>query len=184
MERDGSLEKLIADAVAGDEVALKQLLTRVYDEIRRVAHHLMNGQPPGHTLQATALMHEAFVNVLDGKLPAWQSEKHFLNSIPEIMRNVLVSHHRRKEAKKRKPPGEREPLNPNLPAKGPAIPDVLALDEVLTQLAESHELAARVFVMHYFGVMTIEETSVVLDLSIGEIRREWERAKKWLKEHL
>ena len=184
MERDGSLEKLIADAVSGDGIALRQLLIRAYDEIRRVAHYWMSGQSPGHTLQTTAVMHEAFARVLNGKSPLWQGEKHFLNSMAMTVRRVLRDHARSKRAGKRLPPDKRVPFESGMVAVDDGILEKLAIEEALTKLEESYASSAKVFELRHFGGMTIEEVAVLLDLSAGKVSREWKFAKAWMERHL
>ena len=141
MEREGSLEKLIAEAVGGDDVALRQLLTRAYDEIRRVAHYWMSGQSPGHTLQTTAVMHEAFAKVLNGKRPCWQGEKHFLNSMSMIVRRVLRDHARSKTTGKRLPPGARTTFDPDMVAVDGRILEKLAIEEALPRREPANSCA-------------------------------------------
>ena len=164
----------------GRQEALEQLLPAIYGELKRLAGSYLRRERPDHTLQATALVHEAFLKLVDQHDVRWQNRAHFFGIAAQIMRRILVDHARAHTASKRGS-GERPlPLEDAL-AIGPA-PDVdlLALDEALTRLAAIDPQQSRVVELRFFGGLTIDETAEVLGISPATIGREWTLAKAWL----
>lgn len=173
---------------AGDRTALDQLLPLVYGELRRLAERAMRAQPEGHTLQATALVHETYLRLVDrgAGLGAveWKGRAHFFGVAAKAMRSILVDHARARRAAKRGGPAARR-LTMEVAeavAVGPASEvDVLALDEALGRLAEFDPRKARLVELRFFAGLSIEEAATVLEVSPATIKREWAAARAWLR---
>ncbi len=156
----------------------------VYDELRRVAARYIGRERPGHTLQATALVNEAFVRLVSEKARGFQNRAHFVAIAALSMRQILVQRARARRAAKRGGAPARVTLDDALlPDSGPSI-DVLALDEALTRLATIDPTQAKVVELRYFGGQTIEETAEALGSSPATVKREWVMARAWLKQEL
>lgn len=171
--------QLLLDWSNGDQQALDQLLPLVYDELHRLAEHYMRRERPDHTLQPTALVHEAYLRLIDQQRVRWRNRAHFFAIAAQAMRRILVDHARRHQARKRGS-GQRVPLDearavPSLPEM-----DLVALDEALTRLAEFDPRQSRIVELRFFGGLSIEETASVLQLSPATVKREWQLAKAWL----
>jgi RNA polymerase sigma factor (TIGR02999 family) len=176
-----SLPELLARADRGDETASKQLMELVYGELRALAGSYARGQHAGHTLQPTALVHEAFLKLADQPLESWESRAHFFAVAAKAMRQVLTDHARARAAGKRGGEGwERVTLGDRaITADGGEV-DLIALDEALTELARYDERKHRVVELRFFGALTVEETARVLGLSTTTIESEWRAARAWL----
>jgi RNA polymerase sigma-70 factor (ECF subfamily) len=156
----------------------------VYDELRRVAARYIGRERPGQTLQATALVNEAFVRLVHEKARGFQNRSHFIAIAALSMRQILVQRARARNAAKRGGAPKRVTLDDSLmPESGPSL-DVLALDEALTRLAAMDATQARVVELRYFGGLTIEETAEALHSSPATVKREWAMARAWLKREL
>ena len=156
----------------------------VYDELRRVAARYIGRERPGQTLQATALVNEAFVRLVKENARGFQNRAHFVAIAALSMRQILVQRARARRAAKRGGAPERVTLDDGLlPDSGPSI-DVLALDEALNRLAAIDEAQAKVVELRYFGGLTIEETAEALHSSPATVKREWAMARAWLKREL
>ncbi len=165
----------------GDEQALEELTPLVYDELRRLAAHYLRHERPGHTLQATALVHEAYVRLLGQQQIDWQNRAHFIAIAARSMRRILVDHARAHAAAKRNPAANPPvPLDDakTLPQK-PA-PDVIALDDALQALAKFDERKSRIIELRYFGGLSIDEIGEVTGLSAATIGRDLRMAEAWL----
>ncbi len=165
---------------AGEEGALDRLMPLVYDELRRVAHARMRAQNPGHSLQTTALVHEAYLRLVDAREHDWQNRTHFFALCAQAMRQILVDIARAKGAAKRGGGAPRVPFEDWLAASPPPDVDVLALDEALTQLAAEDPRQGQVVELRYFGGLSVEETAQVLQVSPQTVMRDWNMAKLWL----
>ena len=169
------------DAAAGDE-----LYPLLYDELRRVARGVMASERVGHTLQPTALVHEAYLKLVDATAVRQGDRERFLRLAAWAMRQVLVDFARRRRAERRGGDDrERVSLAPGLLASEengatPGSVDLLDLDDALTRLAERHEQAARVVELRFFGGLSIEESAAVLGVSPTTVKRDWLMAKAWL----
>jgi RNA polymerase sigma-70 factor, ECF subfamily len=176
----------------GEQTALHELLPLVYGELRRQAARRLRAQPPGHTLQATALVHEAYLRLVDRDTAGtdWQDRSHFFAVAARAMRSVLVDHARARRAAKRGG-GARALTLETADASGaladrssdPGL-DVEALDEALTRLAALDPRQARVVELRYFGGLSIEETAQALGVSHATVEREWRTARLWLRREL
>jgi RNA polymerase sigma factor (TIGR02999 family) len=175
----------ILDSIApGDPKAADQLLPLVYEELRRLAAYRLAHEQPGQTLQATALVHEAYLRLAEAGCNQWQDSRHFFNAVAEAMRRILIDSARRKQSLKHG--GSLERLNlddTDLPATTP--PDeLLAVDEALERLAQSHPEEAQVVKLRYFVGLTQEEAARVLGVSRRTINNRWSFAHAWLYQAL
>jgi RNA polymerase sigma factor (TIGR02999 family) len=162
----------------------------VYDELRRQAARYMRREPVGHTLQTTAVVHEAYLRLVEQDSARWQSRTHFFAVAAQLMRRILVDHARGRQAVKRggaegRGAAGRLPLEvaEGVPDGQPAV-DVLALDEALRRLAELDPKQSRVVELRYFAGLGIEETAEVLGVSPATVKREWSTARAWLRREL
>lgn len=155
----------------------------VYAELHRLAHRHMRSQTPGHPLQTTALVHEAYLRLIGSSQVGWQNRAHFFAVSAKVMRRVLVDAVRAREAKKRGGGALVLSLGETEPA-GPPRPDFLALDEALDALAAFDPRKARVVELRYFGGLTVEEAAEVLGVSVSTVERDWQMAKLWLSRTL
>ena len=156
----------------------------VYDELRRVAARYIGRERPGQTLQATALVNEAFVRLVNEKARGFQNRAHFVAIAALSMRQILVERARRRRAAKRGGAARRVTLDDAMLPDGGTPIDVLALDEALSRLAEIDATQARIVELRYFGGLTIEETAEALRSSPATVKREWAMARAWLKREL
>ena len=164
----------------GRQDALDRLLTEIYAELRRLASSYLRRERPDHTLQATALVHEAFVRLVDQRAVRWQNRAHFFGIAAQAMRRILVDHARARAAGKRGAGEQKMPLDEALlVTTGPDV-DLLALDQALTRLAAIDPQQSRVVELRFFGGLTIEETAAVMNISPATVGREWTSAKAWL----
>jgi RNA polymerase sigma factor (TIGR02999 family) len=174
------ITRLLADWNAGDAEALERLAPLVYAELRRIARRQMGGEREGHTLQATALVNEAYLRLAGGEGLAVQDRAHFYAVCAQVMRHVLVDHARAHARDKRGGGAVHVPLDEAANAAGAGSKEMLALDEALRGLEEVDPQKARVVALRYFAGLGIEETAEVLGISPTTVRREWRRAKAWL----
>src|SRR5437899_2243618 len=165
----------------GDPSAAEQLLPLVYDELRRLAAQRLADEMPGQTLQATALVHEAYVRLVDvEKAQQWNSRGHFFAAAAEAMRRILVEQARRKGRLKRGGTRERVALDDvEIVMEGPAE-DIVALDDALTRLAQKHPEKAELVKLRYFAGLTVSEAAKVLGISTSTADRHWTYARAWL----
>ena len=169
----------------GDRAALDWLLPLVYRDLHRQAERFMRAQSPGHTLQVTGLVHEAYLRLVDQEGVEWQSRAHFFGVAGKAMRSILVDHARARGAAKRGGGGQQLTLGAADAAAGaePGV-DVLALDEALTRLAELNPEHSRLVELRYFAGLSIEETAEVLGVSPATVKRQWQVVRAWLRREL
>ena len=169
----------------GRREALDDLMPMVYADLRRVAAGYMRREGAGHALQPTALVHEAYVRLIDQKQVKWRNRAHFFGVAAGLMRRILVDHARRRRAEKRGGDWERVTLTGDEVATDAHKEiDVLALDEALERLAEFDPQQERIVELRYFGGLTIEETAEIVGISAATVVREWTIAKAWLRADL
>ena len=169
----------------GRREALDDLMPIVYADLRRVAAGYMRREAPGHALQPTALVHEAYVRLIDQKQVKWRNRAHFFGVAAGMMRRILVDNARRRRAEKRGGDWERVTLAGDEAAPdSPGGIDVLALHDALERLATFDPQQARIVELRYFGGLTIEETGEVVGISAATVVREWTIAKAWLRADL
>jgi RNA polymerase sigma factor (TIGR02999 family) len=168
----------------GDEAALDQLIPLVHHELHRIARRCMAGERVGHSLQATALVNEAFVRLVDGKSVEWHDRSHFLAVSARVMRRILIDHARARKYQKRGGEAVRVTLDEALVVTNDVGPDVLALDDALQALGRFDERKSRVVEMRFFGGLSVEETAAVLKVSPATVMGDWRFAKAWLKREM
>ena len=167
-----------ADGEAG---ALERLTPRVYLELRRLAGRCMNNQHQGHTIQTTALVHEAYLRLIDLKQVDWQDRAHFFACSAQIMRRILLDAARKRAAAKRGGGAARVDLDEIPDVSGRRATEMIALDDALTALAEAQPRKARIVELRFFAGLSVEETAAVLKVSPDTVMRDWKLAKLWLR---
>lgn len=177
--------RLLSHASDGDREALDQLIPFVYAELRRIAKRQLGRERPGHTLDSAALVHEAYLKLVDQEGVEWQNRAHFFGIAARSMRTILIDHARARSTAKR---GGGISVLPLAQVAGVASEEqdeqLIALDETLTRLAAISLEASQTVELRYFGGLTLEEVAVVLDLSLRTVRRRWAFAKAWLQREL
>jgi RNA polymerase sigma factor (TIGR02999 family) len=173
--------RILGQIESGDPKAAEELLPLVYDELRKLAAQKMAQEQPGQTLQATALVHESYVRLVDvDKVQHWDSRYHFFAAAAEAMRRIIVEGARRKRRLKHGGAQQRKDLDGlEITIEGPST-DVIALDEALTNLAVNHPLEAEFVKLRYFGGMSVAEAAKTLGISSATGGRKWAYAKAWL----
>jgi RNA polymerase sigma-70 factor, ECF subfamily len=172
--------QLLAAWGAGDQSAHDELMPLVYEELRRLAHRYMSRERPGHTLQTSALVNEAYLRLVDQKNVRWQDRAHFFGIAARLMRQILVDYARRRRYKKRGGEARLMSLDEALVVSEERAADVMALDDALKTLAEIDPRQSQIVELRFFGGLSIEETAQVLEVSPGTVMRDWTLAKAWL----
>ncbi len=175
-----NVTRILSAIEEGDLGATDALLPMVYDELRLMAAQKLSRERPGHTLQATALVHEAYLRLADSENQGWKSRTYFFGAAAESMRRILVENARRKGRLKRG--GDRmrvDLLDADLAADG-CSDDLVALDEALTKLAETDPTKAELVKLRYFAGLTIEQAAEILGVSTATAKRQWAYARAWL----
>jgi RNA polymerase sigma factor (sigma-70 family) len=195
-----NVTRILSSINSGDPRAAEELLPLVYDELRKLATARLAQEKPGQTLQATALVHEAYLRVVASpgvatpgvaspgrksgeSSPCWDSRRHFFAAAAEAMRRILIDQARRKLSAKRGGDRKRVPLEDFAPLAGPQgelVEDLLALDEALTQLEEEDPIKAQLVKLRYFTGASLEETAQLMDISSATAKRYWIYARSWL----
>lgn len=179
-----SVTHLLIDWSGGSRTALDKLMPLVYDELRRIATRSLRRERSDHTLQATALVHEAYLKLIDQRQVRWQDRAHFFAVAAQVIRRILVDHARRRHAAKRGSGSSPVSLTDvALAAEAPEV-DLVALDDLLQQLAARDSRQSHIVELRFFGGLTIEETAEVLRLSPATIKGEWRLARAWLYSEL
>jgi RNA polymerase sigma factor (TIGR02999 family) len=177
----GEVTLLLAEMKGGNSEALPKLIPLLYHELKRLAAHFLQAEREGHTLQPTALVHEAYLR-LAGQRAGWQNRAQFMGVAAQLMRRILVDYARQRVAAKRG--GELAPVAWEICDIGGGVEqseEMLAVDEALERLAALDPSQARVVEMRYYGGMTVEETAEALAISPRTVKREWALAKAWLR---
>jgi RNA polymerase sigma-70 factor, ECF subfamily len=152
----------------------------VYDELRRLARHYLRQERSDHTLQSTALVHEAYLRLAGGNAPQWQNRAHFFGVAAHLMRQILVEHARGRDAAKRGGSTVKLTLDDAVALPQQNDVDVVALDKALNELSELDAQQSRIVELRFFGGLTIEDTSEVLRISPATVKRDWVTARAWL----
>lgn len=174
------LTGLLDDWKRGDPGALERLTPLIYDELRRIAHRYARRERNGHTLQTTALVHEAYLRLAGTEKPDWQNRSHFFAVTAQVMRHVLIDHARRRRYIKHGGEAQQIPIEEaSLMARERAA-ELVALDEALEELARIDPRKSRVVELRYFGGLSLEETAEAVGVSLMTVRRDWRAAKAWL----
>lgn len=168
----------------GDQAALDELLPLVYQELHRLSHHHLERERSDHTLQTTALIHEAYLRLIDWKSAQWQNRVHFFAVAAQMMRRILVDHARARRRQKRGGGAQQVTFDEALEVSDERAAEVVALDEALSALAAFDERKSRMVELRFFGGLSIEETAVVLQVSPGTVMRDWTLAKTWLQREI
>ncbi len=201
-DSDNRVTRLLIEWSGGNEAALAELMPLVYDELRRVAQQRLQRERPGHTLQRTALVNEAFLRLVNQKDIRWQNRGHFFGLASHLMRRILVDHARGQRAAKRgsgvkaasleqtagafSPEGEGDGLRLGdalAVASDPAV-DLLAIDEALTRFESLDPRQSKIVELRFFGGLTIEDIAPALGISEATVKREWALARAWLHREL
>jgi len=184
MSATNDATRMLADWRQGRRQALDELLPLVYDELHRLAVRYLRRERPDHTLQPTALVHEAYLKIINQNSTSWQDRTHFVGLAAHLMRQILVSHAVRRRAAKRGGNGYKLALDEAATPSAAREVDLIALDEALAGLAAIDPQKCRLVELRYFGGLTIEETAEALGLSPRTVKREWRSAKVWLYNQL
>ena len=164
----------------GDRAALDDLMPIIYEELRRLARHQMRFESPGHTLQATGLVNEAYMRLVDQKRVNWQNRAHFFGAAAQIIRRVLVDHARARHRLKRGGSAVKVSLHDGIGAVDGSQLDVMALDRALSALAKLDPQQERIIELRFFAGLSIEETAEALNISPATVKRDWATARAWL----
>lgn len=176
----GDITLLLAELRAGNRSAESRLLPLVYDELRRLARRYMRAERRDHTLQPTALVHEAYMRLAGQRDMSWQNRAHFFAVAAQLMRRILVDHARAHKAEKRGGNESKIELGEGLALTEAKAAELLAVDEALTRLAECDPRQARVVELRFFGGLSEEEAAEVLGVSTRTVKRDWSVARAWL----
>lgn len=169
---------------AGDAAALEQLLPLVQDELHRQAHRYLRRESPGHTLQTSALVNEAYLRLIDQQQVQWQNRAHFFGIAAELMRRILLDHARGHARAKRGGGAVHVPLDEAATVSGQRAAEFLALDEALQELTRFDVRKGRLVELRFFGGLSHEEIAEVMGLSLRTVEREWRKARAWLQRAL
>src|SRR5580765_3129417 len=176
--------QLLGDWTGGDEGALEKLIPLVQPELHRLAHHYMSRERAGHTLQTTAIINEAYLQLVDNTKPVWQGRSHFIAAAAQLMRRIMVDHARERHSLKRGGGALKVTLDEAAFVTEARSEELLALDEALERLAAQDPRKNQIVELRYFGGLTVEETAEFLKLSHRTVEREWTMAKAWLYREL
>jgi len=180
MDGDGDITGLLLAWRAGDAHAFDRLFALIYDEVRRIARRQLNREDPGHPLDSTALVHEAYLKLADQTHVAWTNRSHIVATAAQTMHRVLVDHARQYRAEKRGSAPQRVELEDGMLVVDERTDTLLAVDEALTRLAQVNERLSQVVEYRFFTGLTEEETAQALGISARTVRRDWTKAKGWL----
>jgi RNA polymerase sigma factor (TIGR02999 family) len=175
-----SITALLVELGQGNRGVEARLAPLVFAELRRAASRHMRRERANHTLQATALVNEAWLRLMDQPNASWQNRAHFFAVASRIMRQILVDHARKRVAEKRGGPQRQVPLNEPLLATDRDPVDILALDEALERFKAIDARGSRILELHFFGGLSFDETALVLDISTRTVKRDWSMARAWL----
>lgn len=176
--------QLLADWGRGNQAALQDLMPLVYDELRHIAARYLRKERPDHTLQTTALVHEAYLRLIDQKNSNWQNRAQFFGIAAQMMRRILVDHARSQHAEKRGGGARKLSLDEAIALADEREVDLIALDDALKMLEAIDAQQSRVVELRFFGGLSVQETAEVLGVSPATIKREWSMAKAWLHREL
>jgi RNA polymerase sigma-70 factor (ECF subfamily) len=179
-ENQASITRIIKSVAAGDRRDVDQLLAVLYDDLHALASRSLRGERPNNTLQPTALVHEAYLRLVDQRQVEWRDRSHFFALASEMIRRILVDHARGKQAAKRGGGRAVIPLEDAQHAAPERDVDLAALDEALNELADSSPQQAKIVEMRFFGGLTVDEVAMVLEVGKRTVDREWAHAKAWL----
>ena len=180
----GDVTRLLNRLQKGDRKAESLLIPLVYDELRRLASAYMRRERPDHTLQSTALVHEAYIRLSDQRNVSWQNRAHFFAVAAQLMRRILVDHARARLAQKRGSRPDLIPVDEAFAFTPERSNDLLALDEVLNRLGEKDPRTLQVVELRFFGGLTVEQAAEAMRISPRTVKREWNFGRAWLRAEL
>jgi RNA polymerase sigma factor (TIGR02999 family) len=175
---------LLQDFAGGDKRALDRLVPLVYPELRKLAPAHLGNERAGHTLQATALVHEAYVRLIKQGQPDYRSRAHFMAVAAQVMRQILIDHARTRDAWKRGGGAAKIPLDQGLDGATERPSMMVAIDDALSELSQNDPVKGRLIEMRFFGGMTAEDSAEVMNMSVTEVRRHLRVAQAWLQREL
>jgi RNA polymerase sigma factor (TIGR02999 family) len=178
--RTENITQLLIDVSRGNQTAIDELLPLVYGELRSLASNYLRRERADHTLQPTALVHEAYLRLVDQTQVNWQNRAHFFGMAAQMMRRILVDHARAHNASKRGSEYQKLQLDEKIDSVAERSTELIALDEALTELSTVDEVKSRIVELRYFAGLTVEETAEVLGVTPVTINRHWRMAKAWL----
>lgn len=184
MRPQEDITKLLKGLSAGEEGAEEALMPHVYNELRNLARHYMRAERAGHTLQTTALVHEAYLRLGDEEDTVWEDKSHYMRIASRAMRQILIDHARRKKAEKKGGKWGREPLYQAAELMEEVSHDLLDLDIALNKMAVIDPRMAQVVELRFFGGLTVEQTARAMGISKATVKREWMVAKAWLMQKI
>ncbi|HEY0462381.1 MAG TPA: sigma-70 family RNA polymerase sigma factor [Pyrinomonadaceae bacterium] len=184
MPNQENITQLLIELSSGNESSVNDLLPLVYDELKKMASNYLRRERRDHTLQPTALVHEAYLKLIDQTRVNWQNRAHFFGVSAQLMRRILVDHAREYKAEKRFGGLEKLQLDENIDKAFELGGEIVALDEALESLAEIDPPMAKLVELRYFGGLTFEEAAEVLGVSVITAKRHWKLARAWLYGHL
>jgi RNA polymerase sigma-70 factor, ECF subfamily len=184
VESPENITRMLGELRAGRREAESRLLEAVYPELRRIAAHYMQGERAGHTLQPTALVNEAYLELVGQGDVDWRNRSHFFGVAAQLMRRILVNYARRKKAQKREGKRQRVELSDTVAIAEDRLDEIIAVDAALDRLAEWDPRQAKVVEMRFFAGLTEEETAEALGVSPRTVKRDWTVAKAWLHSEL
>lgn len=184
MSAQSEITGLLTDWSKGDQTALDKLLPLVYDELHRLASGYMRRERPDHTLQTTALVHEAYLRLVGQRNARWQTRVHFFAAAAQVMRHILVDHARSRRRAKRGEGLVELPLEDAAVLSEERADELLAVNDALTGLAALDPRKGRVFELRYFGGMSVDEAAEALKVSPATVARDWRMAKAWLRREM
>ena len=179
-----NVTEMLNDWRNGDQEALDRLIPVVYDELRRQAAAYLRRERPGHTLESAALIHEAYLRLINQQNIEWKNRAHFYAIAARLMRQILVDHARKRQAAKRGGSDIKVPLEEAMAVSPGRNVDLVALDEALTRLAEIDPQQCSIVELRYFSQLSVDETAEVLGVSSRTVKRDWNVAKAWLKQQI
>lgn len=179
-DEDRDVTRLLVDWQNGDQGALDRLMPLVYNELRRIAARYLHSERGGHTLQTTALVHEAYIRLVDENRIEWKGRTHFFGVAARLIRNILVDYARTQKAIKRGAGAVKIPIEEAFAVPADHQPGILAVDDALQALHKIDPQQGRIVELRFFAGLTIEETAEVLNISPSTVKREWILAKTWI----
>ncbi len=184
-ESPSEITQMLMELTDGNQDVVNHILPHIYDELRRLAGSYLRKERSDHTLQPTALVHEAYMKLIDQRHVKWQNRAHFFGIAAQVMRRILMDHARKHLANKRGGDAEKLPLEEEiLVVSHDKSADLVALDDALLELAKFDPQKAKVVELRYFGGLSIEETAEVIGISVPTVNRHWRMAKAWLYSEL
>ena len=176
-----SITEMLIELTDGNKEVVNHILPHIYDELRRLASSYLRKERSNHTLQPTALVHEAYMKLIDQNRVKWQNRAHFFGIAAQVMRRILMDHARKHQAEKRGGEYEKLPIEEEiLIVSHDKSAELIALDEALEELSKLDPDKAKIVELRYFGGLSIEETAEVMGVSVPTVNRHWKMAKAWL----